>query len=158
MTTPAFQDFYADVFAHCYGCGRLNERGLQIKSYWDGEESVCRFRPQPYHTGGFPGYVYGGLIAALIDCHAAGTAMAARYRQDGRPMGSDPALRFVTAALQVDYLAPTPMDVDLELRGKVKQIKGRKVIVAITLSARGKVCARGEVVLVQMPETALAES
>ena len=36
----AFQDYYHDDYSHCYGCGRLNEHGLQIKSYWDGEESV----------------------------------------------------------------------------------------------------------------------
>jgi len=53
----AFQDYYSDNFASCFGCGRLNEHGLHIKSYWDGEESVCRFQPEHYHTGGFPGNV-----------------------------------------------------------------------------------------------------
>jgi acyl-CoA thioesterase FadM len=67
-------------------------------------------------------------------------------------MGSDPPLRFVTASLHVDYLAPTPIDAILELRGRVKEIKGRKVIVGITLSAKGNVCAKGEVVAVQLPE------
>lgn len=152
MTSKAFQDYYSDEFASCYGCGRLNKHGLQIKSYWDGEESVCHFQPKHYHTGGFPGYVYGGLIASLIDCHAAGTASAIKYRNDEREMGSDPPLRFVTASLHVDYLAPTPIDATLELRGKIKEIKGRKVIVGITLSAKGKVCVKGEVVAVQIPE------
>jgi len=152
MTSKAFQDYYTDEFASCYGCGRLNTHGLQIKSYWDGEESVCHFKPKHYHTGGFPGYVYGGLIASLIDCHAAGTASAIKYRSNGREMGSDPPLRFVTASLHVDYLAPTPIGQTLELRGNVKEVKGRKVIVVITLSANGKVCAKGEVVAVQMPE------
>ncbi len=67
-------------------------------------------------------------------------------------MGSDPPLRFVTASLHVDYLAPTPIDATLELRGNIKEIKGRKVIVGITLSAKGKVCVKGEVVAVQIPE------
>lgn len=49
MTHKAFQDYYPDNLSHCYGCGRLNEDGLQIKSYWDGEESVCTFTPRPYH-------------------------------------------------------------------------------------------------------------
>ena len=40
----------------------------------------------------------------------------------------------------------------LEIRGKVKEIKGRKVVVTSTLSANGEICARGEVVAVQMPE------
>jgi acyl-coenzyme A thioesterase PaaI-like protein len=152
MTSKAFQDYYTDEFANCYGCGRLNRHGLQIKSYWDGEESVCHFQPKHYHTGGFPGYVYGGLIASLIDCHGAGTASAIKVRNSGREMGSEPPLRFVTASLHVDYLAPTPIVATLELRGNVKEIKGRKVIVGITLSAKGIVCAKGEVVAVQIPE------
>ena len=45
MPSKYFQDYYLDDFAHCYGCGRLNANGLQIKSYWEGQESVCRFRP-----------------------------------------------------------------------------------------------------------------
>jgi acyl-coenzyme A thioesterase PaaI-like protein len=150
MTIKAFQDYYPDSVSHCYGCGRLNEHGLQIKSYWDGEESVCRFQPRPYHTA-IPGYVYGGMIASLIDCHATGTASAAAYQDAGREMGTEPWFRFVTASLHVDYLRPTPIDCQLELRGKVKEIKNRKVVVTVELSAHGEVCARGEVVAVQMP-------
>ncbi len=151
MPQKAFQDYYPDDLSHCYGCGRLNEHGLQLKSFWDGEETVAIFEPRPYHTA-IPGYVYGGLIASLIDCHGTGTASAAAYRQAGREMGTDPPLRFVTAALRVDYLRPTPMGVPLEVRGRVTEISGRKVVVSATVSAGGQVCARGEVVAVQMPD------
>lgn len=151
MESKAFQDFYPDDVSQCYGCGRLNEHGLQIKSYWEGEDSVATYMPRPYHTA-IPGYVYGGLIASLIDCHGTGTAAAAAYRAEGREMDSEPALRFVTAALHVDYLRPTPIGVPLELRGRVTAISPRKVVVAATLSANGEVCARGEVVAVRMPE------
>ena len=64
-----------------------------------------------------------------------------------------PALRFVTASLQVDYLKPTPLGVELELRGKILEIKGKKVITEITVSANGEITARGKVVAVQMPES-----
>ena len=151
MNQKAFQDYYPDDLSHCYGCGRLNEFGHQIKSYWDGEETVCTFFPRPYHTA-IPGYVYGGLIASLIDCHGTGTAAAAAYRAQGRPMDTEPPLRYVTASLHVDFLRPTPIGVPLEVRGRVKEIKGRKVVVDATLSAEGEVCARGQVVAVQMPE------
>lgn len=150
MEPKAFQDFYPDDVSHCYGCGRLNEHGLQIKSRWDGDETVATFTPRPYHTA-IPGYVYGGLIASLIDCHATGTAAAAAYRAEGRDMGTDPALRFVTASLCVEYLRPTPMGVPLNLRGAVAEIVKRKVVVKVTLSAEGQVCARGEVLAVPMP-------
>jgi acyl-coenzyme A thioesterase PaaI-like protein len=152
MTKKAFQDYYPDYFSHCYGCGRLNEHGLQIKSYWDGEESVCIHIPKPCYTGGAPGYAYGGLIASLIDCHSMGTAAAATYRAENREMGTQPALRFMTASLHVDYLLPTPLDGQIEIRGKVKEVNGRKVVVESRLLAGGKVCARGEVVAVQVPQ------
>jgi acyl-coenzyme A thioesterase PaaI-like protein len=148
---PAFQDHYPDDVSHCYGCGRLNEHGHRIKSYWEGEESVCIFLPEPYHTA-IPGYVYGGLIASLIDCHSTGTAAAAAYRAAGREMDTEPPLRFVTGSLHVDYLAPTPLGAPLELRGWVEELKDRKVVVGSTLSAHGKVCAKGRVVAVLMPE------
>jgi len=151
MDQKAFQDYYPDELSCCYGCGRLNERGLQLKSYWDGEETVAVFRPRPYHTA-MPGYVYGGLIASIIDCHGTGTAAAAAYRAAGRGMDTDPPLRFVTASLQVDYVRPTPLGVPLEVRGRVKVMKGRKVVVIATVSAEGEVCARGKVVAVLMPE------
>jgi len=149
--TQAFQDYYPDHLAHCYGCGRLNELGLQIKSYWDGNDSICHFQPQPQHTA-IPGVVYGGLIAALIDCHSTGTAAAAAYRAAGREMDTDPPFRYLTASLHIDYLRPTPLAALLEIRAQVKELKGRKVILTSTLSANGEVCARGEVVAVQMPD------
>jgi acyl-coenzyme A thioesterase PaaI-like protein len=151
MTQKAFQDDYPDYFSHCYGCGRLNEHGLQIKSYWDGDETVAIYTPRPYHIA-VPGYVYGGLIASLIDCHGTGTAAAAAYRAAGRDMDTDPPFRFLTASLHVNYLRPTPLGVPLKIRASVKQIKGRKVVVSATLSAQGEVCAQGEVIAVQVPE------
>ena len=151
MTQKSFQEYYPETMAHCYGCGTLNEHGHQVRSYWDGEESVCHFLPKPYHIA-IPGYVYGGLLASLIDCHGTGTAAAAAYRAEQRAMDTEPALRFLTASLHVDYLKPTPLNIVLELRGVVKEIKGRKVIVEIRVIANGIITAHGEVVAVQVPE------
>ena len=61
-------------------------------------------------------------------------------------------MRFLTASLHVDYLLPTPLNGPLEVRGSVKEIKGRKVVVESRLIAGGQVCAKGEVVAVQIPE------
>jgi acyl-coenzyme A thioesterase PaaI-like protein len=151
MDEKAFQDYYPDELSYCYGCGRLNEEGLKLKSSWDGEETVAIFNPRPYHIA-IPGYVYGGLIASIIDCHGTGTAAAAAYLAEGREMGTEPPVRFVTASLHVEYMRPTPLGVPLEVRGKIKEVKGRKVVVSATVSAAGEICARGEVVAVKMPE------
>ncbi len=157
MSEKAIQDYYPDDMAVCYGCGRLNEHGLQIKSYWEGDETVCRFKPKPYHVA-FPGYAYGGLIASLIDCHATGTAASAKHRELGKSLDDEPVVRFVTVSLHVDYLAPTPIDAILELHGRIKESKGRKMVISVILSAAGKVRARGEVVTVQMPDDFLAKN
>ena len=151
MNRKPIQDLYPEELCHCYGCGRLNEHGLQIKSHWDGAEAVAVFEPRPYHTG-ISGYVYGGLIASLIDCHCIGTASAAKHRSENRDPDADTLPRFVTAALHVDYLRPTPLGVPLEVRARAEEIKERKVVVTATLSAKGEICARGQVVAVQMPD------
>jgi acyl-coenzyme A thioesterase PaaI-like protein len=152
MSDKPIQDTYPDDVSHCYGCGRLNPHGLQIKSVWDGEKSRCRFRPRPYHTA-IPGFVYGGLIASLIDCHGTGTASAAAYQAEGRTPGSEPVLRYVTASLKVDFLRPTPIEGELELVGRVKEMKGRKITISIELLAGDTLCARGTVVAVRMPDS-----
>ena len=152
----AFQDYYPENVAHCYGCGNLNAHGYRIKTYWEKDETVTRFRPEAFHTA-IPGYVYGGLIASLIDCHGTGTAAAVMYHAGGREMDSEPPVRFVTGSLHVDFLKPTPLRGELEIRGRVREIKGRKVIVEATVYSEGVATARGEMVAVQMPESFLRQ-
>lgn len=154
MESKAVQDLYPDDLAHCYGCGRLNQHGLHVRSFWDGDETVATLTPRPYHTA-IPGYVYGGLIASLVDCHGTGSAALAAYRAAGREPGTAPPLRFVTASLQVDYLRPTPLGVPLEARGRIQEVKPKKVVVDVTVLAEGNLCARGKVVAVLMPESML---
>ncbi|MCO6451515.1 MAG: PaaI family thioesterase [Caldilineales bacterium] len=147
----AIQDHYPDHLAWCYGCGRLNEHGHHVRTIWDGDETVAVFQPGPYHIA-IPGYVYGGLLASLIDCHGTGTAAAAAERALTTAGETAETPRFLTASLHVDYLKPTPLGPTLELRGRIKEMKGRKVVVEITLSTEGQVCVRGEVVAVQIPD------
>ncbi len=148
----AFQEYYPDDYAHCYGCGRLNEKGHQIKSFWDGDEGVCRLVPANHFTGGMKNILYGGMIASLMDCHGAGTAAAAKARELKIEMKPGAMPRFVTASLKVDYLTPTPVGTEVELRARVEEIKGRKVTVSVTLSTEGTVHARGQLIMVQIRE------
>lgn len=151
MSDKSFQDYYPESLQHCYGCGPKNQQGLHVRSFWEGDESVAKFSPQEYHLA-FPGYVYGGLVASLVDCHCVGTAAAAAYREEGRELGSLPAFRYVTGSLHVDYLLPTPLGVELEIRARVEEIKGKKTIVTASVLADGKVTARGRVIAIRMPE------
>ncbi len=147
----AIQDHYPDEFAWCYGCGRLNEHGHHLRSFWVGDGTEARFTPQPHHIS-LPGWVNGGLLASLVDCHGTGTAAAAAYRAEGREMGTDPPHRFVTASLKVDFAKPTPLGPELFLKGRVLVAGARKVVVEVTISAEGVETVRGEVVAVEMPE------
>lgn len=154
MGGEVVQDHYPEDFAHCYGCGRLNRDGYHVRTRMNGDEGVATFTPHANKIS-VPGFVYGGLIASLIDCHAMGTAAAAAERAAGREVGEQPAPRFVTGSLRVDYLKPTPLGPELTLRARAREIGARKVVVEVSLEAEGVQTARGEVVCVRMPDTML---
>jgi acyl-coenzyme A thioesterase PaaI-like protein len=156
ILTKAIQDYYPEDLSYCYGCGRLNPHGNHLRSAWDGDETVAYFTPSEQHIA-IPGFVYGGLLASLVDCHGTGSAALAAYKQAEREWDSLPAFRFVTGSLQVSYLKPTPLGVELEIRGKIVEIKGRKVTTEITISANGEITVKGQVIAVQVPENMLGK-
>ena len=111
----------------CFGCGSAHPSGLRIKSYWDkdGAYVLCKHTPRQEFTG-WPGLVYGGLLAMLIDCHSNWTVMAYHYRAEGRAPGTLPKLECATGNLNITYLRPTPIGVELTLKAHVKGKVGRK--------------------------------
>ena len=135
---------------YCYGCGAANPHGLRIKSYWDGDESVCTFMPSPHHSAGPKQSLNGGVIATLIDCHCICTAVANAYRREGREDGGPPEIWYVTGALNVRYVNPTPIDRPVSLRARIVEEKTKKTIVQCLLLSEGIDCARGEVVAVRV--------
>lgn len=160
MTDTAIQDHYPRDVAHCYGCGRLNPDGLHVRTLWDaagGGVGTARFTPRPEHVA-MPGWVYGGLLASLMDCHGIGTAAAAAMERDGGVPGQDPSPRFVTASLHVDYLKPTPLGPELVLTARPRDVGPRKVHVDVEVEAGGVVTARGVVLAVRMPEGFVASA
>ncbi|AEJ39731.1 thioesterase superfamily protein [Sulfobacillus acidophilus TPY] len=157
MPTPiefrAIQDYYADDFAWCFGCGRLNDHGHHFRTRWDGDETLTEFQPEPDHIA-IPGYVYGGLLASLIDCHSTGSAALALYRRDGHEPGDDaPVPRCVTASLKVEFLKPTPLGAPLAVRGRILEMGTRKVRVESDVWVNGDIVVRGEVVAVLAPDS-----
>ncbi|RFA35655.1 thioesterase [Virgibacillus dokdonensis] len=153
MGEQAIQDIYPEDYAWCYGCGRLNEYGLQLKTVWDGEQTVTTYTPRKEHTA-IPGFVYGGLLASLIDCHGTGSASMALHKKNGHVIGdgAEPP-RFVTASLHVDFLKPTPHGTPLKAIGIVEEIHPKKFKVMTEVYADKICCAKAEVVTVVMPET-----
>lgn len=135
---------------HCYGCGPENPSGMQIKSHWEGEESVCRYMPRPEQCAGPLQYVYGGTIASLIDCHSICTALSNYYRREGHETGEPPLIWCVTGRLSVDFLAPTPIDREITLRATIAECTERKTIVRCLVYSDDVRVAEGEVVAVRV--------
>ena len=92
-----------------------------------------------------------GIIAAVIDCHTVCTAIADVYRAAGQAIGTEPYRWCVTAALRIDYLAPTPIGRPVEFRARVREASGRKRVVECTVRSDGKDVARAEVIAVEVP-------
>jgi len=149
----AIQDLYPDELAHCYGCGKNNPNGHQLKTYLIGDETIAHFTPDEKFTA-IPGSVYGGLVASLLDCHGTGSAAAFACLAENIDLENAAIIpiRCVTASLKVDFKAPTPMGKELELKGKLRSIEGRKIWVDMTLSAEGIVCATGEILAIKLKD------
>lgn len=151
----SIQSTYNPEAAICYGCGYNNPHGHHIETFWDGEVGVATFTPSPEHTA-FPGAVYGGLIASLIDCHSLATAIGAKYSAQGREPGTAPELTCVTGNLNVSYKKPTPMGVELRLESRVKEMHERKAIITTHVIANDEVTAVGETVAVYVDARSLS--
>jgi acyl-coenzyme A thioesterase PaaI-like protein len=145
MDQPAIQDHFSGEHAICYGCGGDNPHGLHVRTQWDGRVGTFRFTPKAYHTA-FPGVVYGGLIASLFDCHCIGTAIAAAYDAERRKPGTQPAIMYVTANLNVNFVRPTPMERELVLKAYILEARGKKAVVSCTLFADDTESANARVV------------
>ena len=103
MTSVAVQDSYPPDVAVCYGCGRLNDDGLHIRTFWDGAQVVATFQPKPYHLA-ITGVVYGGLLASLLrrgDIGMPPPPVPADDEGDTAPRDADAAAYEKAAALTV---------------------------------------------------------
>lgn len=153
MEPPAIQDRIRPFGHTCFGCGQDNPHGLRIRSFWEHGEAVAHWQPEAWHVAG-PGFLNGGIIATLLDCHMGAAATAHAYEAAGRPLGAEPAVVVVTATLKVDYLKPTPVDGPVELRARVTEEAGRRIHLSASLLAGGEETARAESVFVRVDDRA----
>lgn len=136
----------------CFGCGPANAEGFQIESYLgpDGETLVAEVDPDARFTSGAPNVAWGGYVASLVDCHSVWTAITFAHEAEGRPLGTEPRVEYVTGSLSVDYRAPTPLDEPIYLRSWVAGEVGRKTTVVSAVGPEGETTAEGEVVAVRV--------
>ena len=157
LQTGAFQDLAAHT-SDCYGCGPNHPTGLRIKSYWheDGIHTIAEHTPrEEFH--GWPGMVYGGFLAMLIDCHSNWTVMAHHYRAENRDIGTLPVVECVTGKLNLTYLAPTLMGHKLTLKAHVEGEIGRKTRVICELWCNGVCTVKADSIFVRVDVETIRE-
>ena len=138
MENKAIQDKWPELGTYCWGCGRSNENGLQIKSYWEGDECICIWKG------------CGGIIASILDCHCLNAVASAAYRAEGRDESTKPVIAYATGTLLVKFLKPTPLNKPWTFRARIKEMKERKAIATCSVFVKEKECVKGEIVAVKV--------
>jgi acyl-coenzyme A thioesterase PaaI-like protein len=96
--------FFPDL--RCFGCGPANAKGLRLRSFDAGDGTArADFSPWAEHDNGL-GYLNGGIIATVLDCHSAAAMLLAA---EGRGLVPDGTLPYVTAGIDVRYRRPAPL-------------------------------------------------
>ena len=145
------KQIFQDYMGHnvCFGCGKYNAEGLQIKSFWEGDEAVCRWRAASHHHG-WKGIMNGGIMATLIDCHSMCTAMAHATRVENRALGTAPHYKYATGTMTIRYLKPTSNLDEVVLRAQVTEMKGRKTVVKCDFYSKDIKTAEAEVIAIRV--------
>jgi acyl-coenzyme A thioesterase PaaI-like protein len=124
----------------CFGCGPGNPKGLQLRSYpGDGGVVTAVFTPWPEHDNGL-GFLNGGIISTVLDCHSAAAVMLEAERRGWSPLPGA-ALPYVTAGLDVRFLRPSPLHQTIDLRASVTSAEESEITAAVELVWDGKVRA-----------------
>jgi acyl-coenzyme A thioesterase PaaI-like protein len=136
MEERSLQEIYGPNTV-CFGCGPGNPRGLHVRSFPDGDEScVCRWTPEPDHHA-FPGVLNGGICGAVLDCHSNWTAAWVLMRRSGSLV--PPCT--VTADFAVALRRPTPMGVELFVRGRVVSAEADRAVIEAFIEVGGRTTA-----------------
>jgi acyl-coenzyme A thioesterase PaaI-like protein len=120
----------------CFGCGQANPKGFRLRSYREGELTVAEFTPHPEHDNGF-GFVNGGIIATVLDCHGAAVVLSEAAAHDWRAEAPAP-LPFITAGFEVRFLRPTPLGPTLRLVASPVSVSEDEIVVSAELELEGK--------------------
>ena len=120
----------------CFGCGCLNKKGLQVKSFVESNSIAAKWTPSSHHEA-FPGVLNGGIIGSLLDCHS--NWAAAYYLMKNQNLNSTPCT--VTAEYAVKLRKPTPSDISLSILANLSKIDGNKAWIDAELSTNNQIYA-----------------
>lgn len=135
MSQSIQEQYFPDL--PCFGCGPANEKGLRLRSYLaDDGDVTAEFLPWPEHDNGL-GYLNGGIIATLLDCHSAAAVTHAAY-QNGWEALPGAALPHVTAGLDVRYRRPAPLTEAVTLHAEILEAGEPAITARVWLEWDGK--------------------
>ena len=145
MEARSLQERFAPE-GRCFGCGPANERGLRIRSFEaDDGTVVADWQPRPEHEA-FEGFVNGGVLGTLIDCHSNWTGVAAMLARSGDMV----APSTVTAEYSVRFRRPTRSDRPLRLIGRAMDVGEDRVTVETSIEVDGVTTATGRATFVSV--------
>ena len=132
---PSIQDRLAPELT-CFGCGPANANGLRLRSFPGPDGATATFTPWPEHDNGL-GYLNGGIISTVLDCHSAAAVLDEADRRGWGPLPGA-SLAYVTAGLDVRYLRPAPLTEPVTLRAVVSEAGESAMTVDVELLWDGK--------------------
>lgn len=142
-TEASIQETYYPTLT-CFGCGHANERGLRLRSYEVDGVVRAAFMPWPEHDSG-GGFLNGGIVSTLLDCHGAAAVLLEAHRRGWEP-APGALLPFVTAGLDVRFLRPSPLHEPAELTAQLLSVSEPEITVVSRLWWEGKERATGTAV------------
>ena len=149
----AMQDYYPEKFAKCFGCGRKNTEGLHHKTYWDGNEGTCHFISQKHHTG-YPGVLYGGLIASLIECNSVAVSIAATCEAEGINMEKPVKLLFFTIVRSnIKFRSAIPINSEVTVKTKVDSMYKKFVKLKVSIYSDNILCTTAETTTMRIEQS-----
>lgn len=116
---------------YCFGCSPENPAGLKMEFWEDGDDIVCRWKPDPRFQG-WLNTLHGGIQSALLDEICAWAVMR-KLQTTG-----------VTSKMEVRFLKPVSTeDSCITLRARITDVKRNLVNVEASLSdGEGVLCSK----------------
>ena len=111
----------------CFACDPSNKRGLRMKFFADDNSNEVFVKMNlEKHFAGFPGILHGGIQCALMD-EVAFWTMFDKLKKIG-----------FTAKIEIDYQRKVETLKEIEIRGKIGEIKNRRVVVDVKILDESK--------------------
>lgn len=134
-------------YKQCMLCGMENPFSVMTQFYLLEQNMCCSIFTFRDEHQSYPGRAHGGVISAVLD-ETIGRA-AKHY---------DPDVWAVTVDMNVKYLKPTPLNVELKCVGRVIGNRSRAFTgTGEIYLPNGEVCASAEITYVKLPESKIAD-